>query len=36
MFKALNSLQGVKYIEFSENNESQEDFTVGWFDKRVS
>jgi lysozyme family protein len=36
MFKALNSLQGVRYIEIAENNQSQEDFTVGWFDKRVS
>jgi typhoid toxin secretion A len=36
MFKALNSLQGVRYIEIAENNPSQETFTVGWFDKRVS
>lgn len=36
MFKALNALQGVRYIEIAENNESQESFTVGWFDKRVS
>jgi lysozyme family protein len=36
MFKALNSLQGTRYIEIAEGNESQEDFTVGWYDKRVS
>jgi lysozyme family protein len=34
--RALNSQQGVKYIEFAENNPSQEDFVYGWFLHRVS
>jgi lysozyme family protein len=35
MYKALNALQGTRYIEIAENSEKQEDFTIGWFDKRV-
>lgn len=35
MVKALNCLQGAKYVEFSENNESQESFSYGWFKNRI-
>jgi lysozyme family protein len=30
MLKALNCLQGARYIEIAENNPSQESFTFGW------
>jgi lysozyme family protein len=35
MYKALNSLQAVRYIEIAENRESQEDFVFGWLRTRV-
>lgn len=35
MFKALNSLQGARYVDLAENNESQESFIYGWFRNRV-
>lgn len=31
LYKALNALQGVRYIEIAEKNESQEKFMFGWF-----
>ena len=33
---ALNSLQGVRYFEIGENDESQEEFMYGWWSHRVS
>lgn len=36
VLKALNALQCVRYLEISENNPSQEAFTFGWIDARVS
>lgn len=36
LLRALNNQQGAKYIEFAENNPSQEDFTFGWFLNRVA
>lgn len=33
MLKALNSLQGVRYIELSESRQANETFTYGWFDR---
>ena len=30
LLQMLNSLQGVRYIELAENDESQEDFEFGW------
>lgn len=35
MFKALNSLQGARYVELAENNKSQESFVYGWFKNRI-
>lgn len=35
LLKALNCVQGVRYIEIAENNPSQEAFTFGWFDHRI-
>lgn len=31
MLKALNSLQGARYIELSEQRQANETFTFGWF-----
>ena len=36
LLKALNSLQGARYVEISEQNPSQEAFTYGWLRERVS
>lgn len=36
LYRALNSLQGARYIEISEGNKSQRDFTLGWFANRVA
>lgn len=36
LLKALNSLQGARYIELGEANEKLEDFGAGWFDWRVA
>ena len=33
LLRALNSLQGCRYISISENNPSQERFTNGWFER---
>lgn len=35
MLTALNSLQGVRYMEIGEGREASESFTFGWFAKRV-
>lgn len=35
MLRALNCLQGVRYLEIAERDHSQEDFTFGWFRARV-
>lgn len=35
MLRALNAQQAVKYIEFAESKESQEDFLFGWLKQRV-
>lgn len=35
MLRALNALQGARYIEISENDPSQEAFTFGWLANRV-
>lgn len=35
MVCALNTLQGGRYFDIAENNESQESFTYGWFRSRV-
>lgn len=35
MLKALNCLQGARYIELTERNDKNEDFIYGWFNKRV-
>lgn len=35
LLKALNILQGMRYIEICEKNESQETFAVGWLRQRV-
>jgi len=35
MLRALNSLQGARYIEISESRMANETFTFGWFDNRV-
>lgn len=35
LLKALNCLQGEKYIELAEKNKKNESFVFGWFDKRV-
>lgn len=36
MVKALNCIQGAKYLEFAENSEDQESFAYGWFKERIS
>lgn len=36
MLKALNCLQGERYISLCEKREKDEDFVFGWFDNRVS
>lgn len=33
MLKALNSLQGVRYIELSESRPANQAFTYGWFER---
>ncbi|WP_418611461.1 glycoside hydrolase family 108 protein [Klebsiella pasteurii] len=33
MLKALNSLQGARYIELSEQRAANETFTFGWFER---
>ncbi|WP_034912989.1 glycosyl hydrolase 108 family protein [Erwinia sp. 9145] len=33
MLKALNSLQGARYIELSETRAANEEFTYGWFER---
>lgn len=33
MLKALNSLQGARYIELSESRPANEEFTFGWFER---
>jgi lysozyme family protein len=35
MLRALNCLQGARYLEISEKREANEDFTFGWFLNRV-
>ena len=35
MLRALNSLQGERYLSISEAREKNEDFTFGWFANRV-
>lgn len=35
LFRALNSLQGVRYLEIAEGNPSQERFVFGWMLNRV-
>lgn len=35
LLRALNSLQGARYLEISEKREENEDFTFGWFLNRV-
>ncbi len=36
MMKALNCLQGARYIEIGETRPPNEDFMFGWFDHRVA
>ena len=36
MLKALNTLQGARYVEIAEGRTKNEDFIFGWFDNRVS
>jgi len=36
LLKALNGLQGTRYIELSESRERNESFVFGWFDHRVN
>jgi len=36
LLKALNCLQGGRYIELSEGRERNESFVFGWFDHRVN
>lgn len=36
LFKAVNSLQGARYIELGRRREANEEFTFGWFNNRVS
>lgn len=33
MLKALNSLQGARYIDLSESRQANETFTYGWFER---
>jgi lysozyme family protein len=35
MLRALNALQGARYIEITENREPNETFVYGWFKNRV-
>jgi len=35
MLRALNSLQGARYVQISETRPANEDFTFGWFAHRV-
>jgi hypothetical protein len=35
MLRALNALQGARYIDIAEGRPSQEAFTYGWFLHRV-
>lgn len=35
MLAALNSIQGERYLELAEQNETQEDFLYGWMRERV-
>ena len=35
MLRALNSLQGARYLDISAKREANEDFTFGWFLNRV-
>ena len=36
LLKALNCVQGTRYIEIAENSPSQESFVFGWFSHRVN
>lgn len=36
LLRALNSLQGARYIELAERREKDEDFVFGWLKNRVS
>jgi lysozyme family protein len=36
LVRALNALQGVRYIEIAESNPSQEAFAYGWFLHRIT
>jgi len=36
IYKILNSLQGMRYINIAEQNKSQEEFINGWFDQRIA
>jgi lysozyme family protein len=36
MLKALNGVQGTRYLEITEANKSQRDFLYGWIRERVS
>lgn len=36
MLRALNALQGARYVEIAENKPSQEGFEYGWFNQRVA
>lgn len=35
LLKALNALQGARYIEIARNDETQEKYVYGWFSNRV-
>lgn len=35
LLKAMNCLQGARYIELSQKREKDEDFIFGWFDDRI-
>lgn len=36
MLRALNALQGARYIEIAERDPTQEAFTFGWFSHRIT
>lgn len=36
MLKAMNCLQGARYIELGQRRQQNEEFTFGWFDNRVN
>jgi lysozyme family protein len=36
LLKAMNCLQGARYIELGRRREANEEFTFGWFDNRVN